>query len=198
MGNYINLDIEIQSIKDFLTKILETVDAEIKIIIEQEEAGRFFVIDDFPNALFIPLEREAIALRAVFHELNALIEWELQDVALDAHLKSDIRAPKTFDDISSLDEISRVKLVYDLNFSKICNLIEVYYEIDLSKLTGYEQFQIIRQSVNAFKHRKGFKDLRKDKGAKLLDQYKLNRKDVYQAIEVSKAFIRALRRAIGR
>lgn len=199
MGNYISLDIEIQAIKGFLTKTLEAVDVESKTICKQEEAGQFTGIDDFSNALFAPLEREAIAIRAVFYELNALVEWELQSVASVAYQDSTkFKPPKSFTDISSLDEVSRVKLVYDLKFDKICELMEDYYKISLSQLSGFEQFQFVRQSVNAFKHRKGFKDFRRDKGAELLEQFRLNRENAYQAIESSRAFLRALWQAVGR
>lgn len=199
MGNYISLDIEIQAIKGFLTKTLEAVDVESKTICKQEEAGQFTGIDDFSNALFAPLEREAIAIRAVFYELNALVEWELQNVASLAYQDSTkFKPPKSFTDISSLDEVSRVKLVYDLQFGKVCELIEDCYKISLSQLSGFEQFQFVRQSVNAFKHRKGFKDFRRDKGAELLEQFRLNRENAYQAIESSRAFLRALWQAVGR
>lgn len=199
MGNYITLDIEIQAIKDFLTKTLEAVDVESKTICEQEKAGQFTGIDDFSNALFFPLEREAIAIRAVFYELNALVEWELQNVAGVAYQYSTkFKHPKSFTDISSLDEVSRVKLVYDLQFGKICELIEDYYKINLSQLPSFEQFQFVRQSINAYKHRKGFKDFRRDKDAELIEQFRLNREDAYQAIESSRAFLRAFWQAVGR
>lgn len=199
MGNYISLDIEIQAIKDFLTKTLEAVDVESKTICKQEEAGQFTSVDGFSNALFFPLEREAIAIRAVFYELNALVEWELQSVASVAYQHSTkFKHPKSFADISSLDEVAHVKLVYELQFGKICELIEDYYKISLSRLSGFEQVQFVRQSVNAFKHRKGFKNLRRDKDAKLLEQFKLNREDACQAIESSRAFLRALWQAVGR
>lgn len=199
MGNYINLDIEIQAIKDFLTKTLEAVDVEIKTICKQEEAGQFTGIDDFSNALFFPLEREAITIRAVFYELNALVEWELKNVASVAYQDSTkFKPPKSFADISSPDEVSRIRTVYDLQLNQICELIEDYYKIKISMLSDFEQVQFVRQSINAFKHRKGFKDFRRDKGAELLEQLRLNRENAYQAIESSRGFLKALWQAVGR
>jgi hypothetical protein len=199
MGNYLILDIEIQAIKEFLSKMLEANDVEIHNICKKEEAGEFTGVDDFSNALFFPLEREAIAIRAVFYELNALVEWELGNLASTPYSYSTkFKPPKSFADISSLEEVSRIRIVSDLPFNKICELIEDYYKISLSKLSGFGQVQFVRQSINAFKHRKGFKDFRRDKGAELLEQFKLNRGDAYQAIESSRAFLRALWQAVGR
>src|SRR4030042_2759948 len=181
MGNYLTLDIEIQTIKEFLNTTLEANDVEIQIICNKEEAGEFTGVDDFSNALYFSLEREAITIRAVFYELNALVEWELQNIAGVAYQKSTkFKHPKSFTDISSLDEVSRVKLVYYLPFNVICELIENYHKINLSKLSDFEQVQFIRQSINAFKHRKGYRDIRRDKDAKLLESYTLNRKNAYQ------------------
>ena len=123
MVNFLVLDIEIESIKKFLIKALETVDTEVASICNQEESGKFTGIDDFSNALFSPLAREAIAIRAVFYELNALVEWELVELARVPYQSTKSKSPKSFADIKSLDEVSRVKLVYDLPFNNICELI---------------------------------------------------------------------------
>jgi len=197
MGNFLILDIEIQAIEEFLTKTLETVDTEVTHIFSQEKSGAFTGIDDFSNALFFPLSREAISFRAVFYELNAIVEWELQSVASKVYKYSlRFKPPKSFADITALDEVSRVKLVYDLPFNEICKLITDYYKINLSTLYGFEQVQFIRQSTNAFKHRKGFKDIRRDKGSKLLEEFRMNRTDAYQAIESTKGFLKALWKAL--
>lgn len=199
MGNCIALDIEIQAIRDFLSKTLEAVDIESVIICEQEAAGKFSGPDDFSNALFFPLERKAIAIRAVFYELNAIVEWELQSVALEAYHNSTKynKSPKSFTDVSSLDEVSRIKFVYDLPFGEIRKLIEEHYKINLSDLPDFSQLQLIRQSVNAFKHRKGFKEFRRDKGSKLLEEFRPSRENAYQAIDATRVFLKALWKELG-
>jgi len=103
MGSLLVLDIEIQAIKEFLTKALETVDTEVANIFNEEESGKFTGIDDFSNALSSPLAREAIAIRAVFYELNALVEWELGELARVPYQSSKLKSPKSFADISSVD-----------------------------------------------------------------------------------------------
>lgn len=194
MGSYISLDIELNAIRDFLSKTLEGVDAEKAIICEREEAGEFRGLDEFSNALFDPVEREAIAIRAVLYEINALIEWELHHVALEAYHNSAkyAKTSKSFVDVSSLNEVSRIKLVSDLPFGEIYKLIEEYYEINLSDLPSFSQFQLIRQSVNAFKHRKGYKDFRRNVESKIGDKFQPTREDAYKAIDEARVFLRDL------
>ena len=120
MGNFIVLDIEIESIKEFLSKNLVTIDTDVASIFKQEESGKFTGIDDFSNALFSPLAREAIAIRAVFYELNALIEWELGNLATVAYHSARFKTPCV--NSSSSDNVSLIRLVYDQPFNKICKL----------------------------------------------------------------------------
>ena len=55
----------------------------------------------------------------------------------------------------------------------------------------------MRKKINAFKHRKGFKEFRKneefkkEKTVNIFERYELNRKDAYQVIEDAKVFIKA-------
>jgi hypothetical protein len=195
MGNYITLDIELEAIKKFLSKNLEAVDAEIAIICEKKERGEFQELDDFSNALFIPMQREAIAVKAVLYEINALVEWSLCGLALEAYRNSPRHAttPKFLGDVPP-EEASRIKFVYDLPIGEVHHLIERYYEIDLSNMPGFTEVEYIRKAVNAFKHRKGFKDFRRDPGVKSLagEKFQMTREDAYRAIDEAKAFLRAL------
>jgi hypothetical protein len=152
-------------------------------------------MDDFDNALFAPMERENIAIRAVFSELNALIEWELGCMANEAHFSN----PKTKSvlDVRSHEEIKHIKLIYDLSISKIHKLIEDYYNINISSLPEYEQVHFIRKSINAFKHRKGYKDFRKEKDSFIGDKFILNREIAFQAIKSTMIFLRALWEVAG-
>jgi hypothetical protein len=198
-GKLINLEIELDTIKDFFNKVSESVDAQTTAAFKLEKAGKLYGFDDLSNELSSPLEQEAIAIRAVYYELNALIEWELQSIALNAYFNSDKykKHKKSFSEIKSLDEIKKVKLLYDLAFSDICELIEDYHQIHLSNIPKFENIQIIRQSVNAFKHRKGFKDIRRDKEAKILDKFAPSRKEAYTAIEHTKIFLKQLWEDLG-
>jgi hypothetical protein len=194
MGSYIALDIELEAIKSFLDKTLTTVDTEIAVICAQEEAGEFRNgIDDFANALFNPMQQEKIAIKAVFYEINALVEWELQNLASEAYHNSNriTKTPKSLLDVP-MDQISRIKLIWDLPFREICRLIEEHYEIKLCEAPGFNEIQGMRNTVNAFKHRKGFKDFRKDPKGKLLEEFKPSREEAYKVISEARTFLRAM------
>jgi len=193
MRHYIVLDVELQAIRNFLNKTLDAVDTEAAAICRQEESHESCGLDDLANTLFDTMEREAIAIRAVFYEINALVEWELGNLALEAYRDSarHAKTPKFLGDVP-VDQASRVKFVYDLPIGEIHWLIEQYYEVKLSNLPGFAEVQRVRQAVNAFKHRKGFKDFRKDLGSKPLERFELTRENAYEAIDGARSFLRAL------
>jgi hypothetical protein len=81
--------------------------------------------------------------------------------------------------------------------SEVCSSIEQKYNIKLDILPGFKRLKIMRGKINAFKHRKGFKDFRKNeefkkgKTVNIFERYELNRKGAYQTIEDAKIFIKA-------
>jgi hypothetical protein len=194
MSSYIALDIELEAIKSFLDKTLVTADTEIAVICEQEEAGEFRNgIDDFANALFNPMQQEKIAIRAVFYEINALVEWHLQNLAIEAYANSDrhIKTPRFLGDVPA-QQISRIKFVSDLPFGEIRRLIEQHYAINFRDVPSFTGIQRMRETVNAFKHRKGFKDFRKYPEVKLGEEFKPGRAEAYKAINEARIFLRAM------
>ena len=64
---------------------------------------------------------EEIACRAALGELNALVEWELHNIAITPFSKmgKDLKA-------------KQAKKVSDLQFSKVIELIETYYQIKIN------------------------------------------------------------------
>lgn len=185
MGNYVTLYIELQAIKDFLNKTLDAVDSETAIICKRKESGEFLNPDDFSNALFAPMEREAIAIRAVFYEINSLIEWELYNLAAEPYQLST-------QNTSTPRSVPSLKFVYDMPIGKVQGLIERYYKINFSDMPGFTEVDYIRHTVNAFKHRKGFKDFRRDKVSKIPDKFQPSRENAYQAIDDASTFLKAL------
>lgn len=185
MGNYIALYSELEVIKDFLNKTLEAVDSETAIICKREESGEFHGLDDFSNALYAPMEREAIAIRAVFYEINSLIEWELHNLAAEPYQLST-------QNTSTPRSATSIKFVYDMQIRKVHGLIERYYKINLSDMPRFTEVDHIRHTVNAFKHRKGFKDFRRDKMSKIPEKFQPSRENAYQAIDDASTFLKAL------
>jgi hypothetical protein len=200
MPNYIFLDIRLDALKEFLDRVTKHVDAEVSDIFSRNDAGEFPGIDDFGNALFYPRESEAIAIRAIFYEINALVESELHDIANEPYLNhpKSKKGKKFLDGITSIDDVSQLRLVSDLSFGEVCKLIEDYYGIVLRDLPAFESLQSVRESVNSFKHNMGFKDFRKYPNSNFPERFKLKREDAYKAISEVKIFIRALWHKTGK
>jgi len=182
--NYINIIDELKIIKNFLDRNVKLVDEELSDIFKREEAGEFYhYLEEFENECYIPLECERIAIRAVFNEVNALIEWVLHGFATLPTEKQ--------------SKNMKIKLVYDMPISQVCSSIEQKYNIKLDTLIGFKRLKIMREKINAFKHRKGFKDFRKNeefkkgKRVNIMKRYELNRKEAYQIIKDAKIFIKA-------
>jgi hypothetical protein len=181
--SYIIIIEELKTIERFLDRNIRLVDEELSDIFKREEAGEFcHYLEEFENECYVPLECERIAVRAVFNEVNALIEWVLYGFAelSKKYFKS-----------------KKIKFVYDMPISEVCSSIEQKYNIKLDILPGFKRLKIMREKINAFKHRKGFKDFRKNEKFKkgetvnILKRYELNRKEAYQTIENAKIFIKA-------
>ena len=182
--SYIILIEELKIINNFLDRNIKLADEELSDIFKREEAGEFcHYLEEFENELYIPLQCEQIAIKAVFNEVNALIEWVLYGFAT---------LPK-----EKQSKNMKIKLVYDMPISEVCSSIEQKYNIKLDILPGFKRLKAMRKKINAFKHRKGFKDFRKNeefkkgKTVNILERYELNRKEAYQTIEDAKIFIKA-------
>ncbi len=181
--NYKIIIEEIKTIERFLDKNIRLVDEELSDIFKRKEAEEFcHYQEEFENERYVPLEYEQIVIRAVFNEVNALVEWVLYGFAelSEKYLKN-----------------KKIKFVYNMPISEVCSSIEQIYNVKLDILPGFKRLKIMRKKINAFKHRKGFKDFRKNEEFKkggtvnIFERYELNRKDAYQVIEDAKVFIKA-------
>ena len=156
-GSYVVLRIRLEAIQNFLEHVKIEAETEIQAVLARKESGDFQELDDLDNALHHPIARQEIAARAVYYELNALIEHELQRSAHLAWLESN-RHPgaKGFDlNDRSAVSVESLKMIHDVPFGKITKLIESKYGIRLQELEGGNNFFKMHQMVNAFKHRDG-------------------------------------------
>ena len=182
MSRHVVLDIHLAAIRGFLDRVLAVVDGEVNQAWSREEAGEFEDEDDFDNALFGPFMTEEIALRAVLHELNSLVESELQSLASEPFHRRN-PSPNWLKD----------RQVHDLHYPELKKLIESHYAVRLDDLPGSGEIEEIRRKINAFKHRAGFKDPRKDKDWKTLgDKVKLDREEAHLYLQSVSDFLRAL------
>jgi hypothetical protein len=177
LGNLIILNIELNALRSFLSVVLNASGSEYSKIQHQSDAGAFSNNDDKDNALFGPMMWEEIACKAVLGELNALFEWELQCVA------SSIKPfPKT----------KRTKLLSDLSIKDLIKLIEKFYNIQFKEIDSYDAIMSIRNKVNSFKHRKGFKHPFKDKTKVFPEKFEISPIDALESIDLFGRFFKEL------
>jgi hypothetical protein len=201
-GNFVILHLQLDTIKGFLEHVDEEASTEIRDVLARHELGEFEDEDEFDNALYSPLTRQEIAARAVYYEINALIERELQHSAHRSWLKSaKYRGPKQLDfDALTLESVRSLKLISDLSFGDIVKLIEEDHKVKITGLDGGEEFLKMREMVNAFKHRDGLINFRKQnpKNINFVERYKADIEQAYAAIDRAYVFVKALWAATDR
>ena len=198
--SYIILDIELDRIKNFFNHVIEESDREIIEIIRDYENSKIEHFDDYNNALFFPLGRQEIAIRAVLYEITAYVEHELQDAASNPWFASrKHKGPKSLVDLPHItpQSVSKMKSHTDLNFGQIKLLIEDYYKFKIDALPGAKLILEIRNMVNAFKHTKGLVDFRRKDLSKFFipEYYKPEKRKAYESIKQARKFIISLWKA---
>ena len=181
MENLITLDIELNAIRSFLITVSDAASSEYSKIQIISNAGEFNNYDDEENALFIPMMWEEIACRATLGELNALVEWELHNMAIIP-----------FSKIEKASKSCKQKLVSDLSFGCVIKLIQKYYQIRINEIDSYNDVKTIRNKVNSFKHRKGFKNPLKDRCKIFPERFEVSRSEAIRNIDSVREFLKDL------
>ena len=187
MSSLISLDIEFNEVRSFLSRVYSMVDSEYALLMAKVEAGEFTEEDDEVNAFFSPRTTEQIAMKAAINELNGIVEWELHGLA-----------NKPFSERQVNQNPKRLRFVWDLRGNNIRKLIEEFYGIHFESLPGYAEVECIREIANAFKHRKGYKDPRKDfdvDGSWRFGRLEINRSEIASCCNGARKFLRALKKA---
>jgi hypothetical protein len=179
MGTLISLDIELGAIRSFLKAVTNAADAEYSKIEAKSEAGEFSHYDDEANAYFVPEIWERIAIRATLGELNALVEWELQNIA------SSLSPTKI-----NKKQKGRLRFGFDLKMKEIIECIQNFYKIEIKDIASYKEVKIIRDKVNSFKHRRGYKHPEKDACKVIEERFELSREEAFQSIDSVRTFLR--------
>jgi len=183
MGNLIGLDIELNAIRSFLITVSDTASSEYSKIQIKSNAGEFNHYDDEANAFFIPMMWEEIACRATLKELNALVEWELQQMAT---------IPFSEEKASNTKKWKKFKFVCDLNVRDVIQLIEKHYQIKINEIDSSDAVKVIRSKVNSFKHRKGFKHPWKDRCKIIPERFEVSRSEALRNIDSVRDFLKDL------
>ena len=128
----------------------------------------------------ILLGYQDIVFRAVYSELNALVELELEDLA-----KSILEA--------------RGKKLHRLNRGSTRTIIETEYGIKFEDLPGFDGVDDVRKILNAYKHDDGFSDTYEESfsgGGWLFGyreaRYNLDWEKAFESIQAVRKFMRAL------
>lgn len=187
MPQPILLDIELEAIRRFLERVFKSADEDYIDAARRNELGEFETIDDWENAYWGALSSEQLAIRGAMGELNALIEWEVQFVAIK------------LDDVKmSLHE--KRQFIWDMKWDQLCKRINKGYNVDVSSMNSYQEVIEIRRAVNAFKHRQGFRDPRRDPMDESTfppDRYNIDRNGAIQFTYSARRFLLALWDATG-
>jgi len=201
----ISLQIRICDLKDFFDHVVLHCGADIVDVERRREAGEFEELDDYENALYAPFARQEIAARAVYYEINALIEKELQQSATPAWLESDkYTGPKRLVECRdpAPEALRDIRTIEDLRFGEILKLIKKKYGVDVRDLEGAQVVFRVREIVNNFKHRDGVVDFRKTedplRNMLRFERHRVDIEEAYDALDGAYRFIRALWKATDR
>lgn len=195
------LDSQLGFIRGFLDHVLKDVGEELNDIERRNQDGLIPTYGNLESAYDGPLSRQLIAVRAVYYEINALVEQNLYHVAHRPWIESAKPGPKTLMEIENLAKngLRSLKIVNNLKFGEILELIQEYYEITIDDLPGWEVLSDIRTMVNAYKHRSGFVDFRNQAIEKAVigERHIEDVDKAYRAIDCARKFLHALLIATG-
>jgi hypothetical protein len=190
----------ISMIRDFAKRVEADVAAEFDDIEARRVNGQIASVLDLEWAENFPLARLEIAARAVAYEVTAVVEQQLHAAAEKPWVKADqYKGPKTALELPP-DSLGKLKTATDLRYREVLELVEQYYGISLANLPGWSVLAKLRDYINSFKHRGGWKHPRE------IDwlHTKLNVKDfrneitlgqALAAIDALSSFVRALHNA---
>jgi len=181
MGTLISLDIELDAIRSFLKAVAVAADAEYAKTKLKSGAGEFCHYDHEANAYFVPETWERTAIRATLGEFNALVEWELQSLASGLFPTKVNKRKK-----------GCLRFGFNLKMKDIIKRIENYYKIEIKEIAGYKEVKAIRDKVNSFKHRKGYKHPDKYACKAIGERFELSREEAFQSIDLVRTFLKDL------
>jgi hypothetical protein len=172
-------DYRLDAIETFLAKAFDVDDKYVKALDNPDTEW------EHDDAVDVLLGYQDIVFRAVYFELNALIELELKLLVLSIKNRgSTSRSPKASRGLGRKD---------------IEEEIEKKYKIRLNDLPGFAEVDSIRDVANAYKHDDGFSGAYEEvfPGCGMLfgyreTRYELNAEKAHQSIQAVRKFMRAL------
>lgn len=203
--NLVIVQIQLDLLANFLDRVTAEAGQELDVIEERRLAGAFQSFSDYEHAVDYPVGRIRLAARAVAYELVALVESELHDLAHEPWLASSAhKGPKNILQVArvSPETLTQLRMVSDLPFDEVVKLVEARFGVSLVDIEGWKEIRQLRDAVNAFKHRRGFKHPREinwsSEGRVLLPRYDSNQQEAIKAITDVACFFRRFKSVIDR
>lgn len=188
---------ELDAIHSFLDHSISDFHKDWNTIEKNNKRGKYRDYEDYAGAQDLPIERIKIAVRAVGYELVALVENHFHKFAQKGWRGSKkYKGPKGIFDLEQVNPstLSKIIMVSDVSFGKVIKIIEEEYCIKLSEIAGWKDVKRLRQTVNAFKHRDGFKHPREIDWTK---EDKLHPRDAFWVEEAKDAICKTKLFLIG-
>lgn len=195
-------DLELSMLRHFLDHVAGGCAEETAEIKKKAEDGEYNEYEDYEAAFDRALFRHKYAVRLVYYELAAIIEREVQACASPAWQASRRhKGPKSLPEVLSLPHgsIESLKMISDLNFSDLLKLLKEYCQIDLGQLPQAESVLEVRDIVNSFKHRHGFKEFRRQNSGilRIGEQHRPSTQEARDAIERVSLFVKTLWKTVS-
>lgn len=156
----IEVGYRISALRNFLDRVSADAIEELEEIKGRCGSGQIADYLDYEHQTDFPFARVEIATRAVAYEVVALVEAQLQALA-EAPWRRSLKSTglKRIADIPhpNPESLATLKVVSGLPFPEIVRLVEQEYRIKMADLPGWQQLQELRDLVNSFKHRSGWK-----------------------------------------
>ncbi len=199
--NLVIIQGQLSLLANFLNRVSTDAGQELEAIDERNADGAYDSLESYQDALDYPLARLHIAARAVAYELVALVESELHQLAHQPWLESPThKGPKNLLELAQAGATTKLRTVSDLGFGEIVGLVESRLTLSLRSLEGWTHIEELREIVNAFKHRRGYKRLAEvdwDRPlSDLLQRYQFTYAEARKAIGDVGTFFRQLKSAV--
>lgn len=189
---------ELKTLRSFLAQVESFSSAEIARRDDEVRSWTSWDVDDLSNAVMEPFGWLRIGVGAVYHELAALVENEIQRAAhpgwVEKRARSRPAAPFKDDEFTAEFKEWAEKEVADVGFGKLVGLIEGYHRLRLRDIRGANTVERLREVVNDLKHRKGRVDTRRRSDAHLpvLSEHQLEIEKAGEAIVATGEFLTEL------
>ncbi len=140
------VSMNIHFLTDFLRNIEEAVSRELDDLEAKCENGEIQEYEDYERLQDYPLFRAEFGSKAIFYELNAMVESQLHSKATPRFLIE-----------KNNGKYKRKDSASELGYYDLLKIIESEYGSLENKVKNWAEYVQLRKTVNSFKHNKGIR-----------------------------------------